>query len=67
MFTQLTDQPVQAITPQLTALITARGPLGRARQRILQAFHEMNYATRRVVEVQAPWIVDKQWHNRPSS
>jgi hypothetical protein len=25
---------------------------------------EMNYASRRIVEVQAPWIVDEQWHRR---
>jgi hypothetical protein len=24
---------------------------------------EMNYAARRVVELQAPWSVDKQWHS----
>jgi hypothetical protein len=25
---------------------------------------EMNYAVRRVVELQAPWGVDEQWHRR---
>ena len=25
---------------------------------------EMNYATRRVVELQAPWTADPQWHTR---
>ena len=25
---------------------------------------EMNYATRRVVELQAPWISDHRWHER---
>jgi hypothetical protein len=24
----------------------------------------MTYASRRVVELQAPWSVDKQWHRR---
>jgi len=24
----------------------------------------MNYATRRVVELQAPWSVDEHWHSR---
>jgi hypothetical protein len=26
--------------------------------------HEMNYAARRVVEVQVPWSVDDKWHTR---
>lgn len=25
---------------------------------------EMNYATRRTVELQAPWISDDRWHER---
>ncbi len=25
---------------------------------------EMNYATRRLTELQAPWLVDTQWHSR---
>jgi len=25
---------------------------------------EMNYATRRMVELQAPWISDDHWHKR---
>jgi hypothetical protein len=25
---------------------------------------EMNYATRRTVELQAPWIADPQWHTK---
>jgi hypothetical protein len=25
---------------------------------------EMNYGAQRVVEVQAPWTADKQWHRR---
>ena len=27
---------------------------------------EMNYATRRLVELQAPWISDPQWHMKTS-
>jgi hypothetical protein len=32
--------------------------------RLYGAFQEINYANRRIVEVQAPWIVDEQWHRR---
>ena len=32
--------------------------------RIRLAVEEMNYASRRVAELQAPWIVDKQWHTK---
>jgi hypothetical protein len=32
--------------------------------RIFLAFEEINYANRRIVEIQAPWIVDEQWHRR---
>ena len=44
-------------------------PAGRGRirgmcHRIHQAIQEMNYASRRVVELQAPWSVDPQWHRR---
>jgi len=63
----------------MTALLTREGtqapstePASPAsRGRIREAFHrihltieEMNYASRRVVELQAPWIVDDQWHRR---
>ena len=37
---------------------------GRAWRRVRLAIQEMNYASRRVVEGQAPWIVDEQWHRR---
>jgi hypothetical protein len=65
MSAQLTHQATQATT-------TATGPvdrtgLGRLRgawYRIRFTVQEMNYATRRVAEVQAPWTVDQQWHNR---
>ena len=40
---------------------------GRERLRLLWyrlrlAVGEMNYANRRLVELQAPWITDPQWH-----
>ena len=41
-----------------------RGPLRGAWHRIRLTIQEMNYASRRVVELQAPWIVDQQWHSR---
>ncbi len=41
-----------------------RGRLRRARHRIRMTVADMNYATRRVVELQAPWSVDKQWNGR---
>jgi hypothetical protein len=36
------------------------GRLRRAWQRIRLTVAEMNYAARRVVELQAPWVVDEQ-------
>ncbi len=41
-----------------------RGRLREACHRIHLAIQEMNYASRRVVELQAPWIVDQQWDRR---
>jgi len=38
--------------------------LRRAWHQIARAVQEMNYANRRLVEVQAPWAVDPQWHRR---
>jgi hypothetical protein len=40
---------------------------GRERLRFLWyrlrlVVHEMNYASRRLVELQAPWAADPQWH-----
>ena len=43
---------------------TGRHWLRSAWRRIRLAISEMNYASRRVVEVQAPWSVDEQWHRR---
>jgi hypothetical protein len=51
--------------PVTTQPATAgRGWLRSAWHRIRLAVQEMNYASRRVVEVQAPWSVDEQWHRR---
>jgi hypothetical protein len=37
----------------------ARGPLSVAWHRVREAIAEMNYASRRIVEVQAPWFAGK--------
>jgi hypothetical protein len=46
------------------AASTWRGRLLAAWHRIRLTVQEMNYASRRVVERQAPWTVDDQWYNR---
>jgi hypothetical protein len=59
----LTHEGTQART---TEPVSAAG-CGRLREachRIRLTIQEMNYASRRVVELQAPWSVDKQWHSR---
>jgi hypothetical protein len=59
----------------MSALLTREGPQPRTTepaapagggmwQRIRRTVHEMNYAARRVVELQAPWSVDQQWQSR---
>jgi hypothetical protein len=55
----LTHQATQPRTTQPAA--PARRGLW---QRIRQAVWEMNHAARRVVELQAPWSVDQQWHRK---
>jgi hypothetical protein len=62
MSAQLTHQVTQATTGPV-----APARLGRLRAawyRIRFTVQEMNYGARRAVEVQAPWIVDEQWHRR---
>ena len=46
------------------AASSGRGRLWAAWHRIRMTVHEMDYAARRVVEVQAPWSVDEKWHAR---
>jgi hypothetical protein len=58
----LTDEGTEARTTG-TAAPAGRGGLRGAWHRIRRTVQEMNYATRRVVEVQAPWSVDE---HRPS-
>jgi hypothetical protein len=59
----LTHETTQASTTK-TAAPAGRGPLSGAWHRIRRTVQEMNDATRRVTELQAPWIVDQQWHSR---
>jgi hypothetical protein len=63
MSAQLTHEGTQAKTTQ-PATPAGRGRLRSAWHRIRLTVAEMNYATRRVVELQAPWSVDEQWHRR---
>jgi hypothetical protein len=63
----------------MSAQFTLKGPHVVARQpvttsrpgwfrrawfRSLRTVQEMNYANRRLTEVQAPWITDPEWHRR---
>ncbi len=60
---QLIHQEIQTRTTEPTA--DAGG--GRFRSvwhRIRLTIQEMNYSARRIVEVQAPWIVDEKPHSR---
>ena len=63
MTAQLTHEGTQARTTE-PATPAGRGRLREACHRIHLAIQEMNYASRRVVELQAPWTVDEQWHRR---
>jgi hypothetical protein len=63
MSVQVTQRAAQASTTGPNAP-TGHGHLRAAWYRIRFAVQEMNYATRRVTELQAPWIVDQQWHTR---
>jgi hypothetical protein len=62
MSAQLTHEGTQARSAEPT-VSAGRGRLRRACHRIRMTVAEMNYAARRVVELQAPWSVDKQWHS----
>jgi hypothetical protein len=46
------------------ATLAGRGRLREACHRVRLAIQEMNHASRRVVELQAPWSVDTQWHRK---
>ena len=59
----LTPEVTQAETTE-PATPAGRGRLREACHRIRLTVREMNYASRRAVELQAPWIVDEQWQSR---
>jgi hypothetical protein len=59
MTAALLHEEAQAQTAE-SATTASRGRLREAFHRIHLTIAEMNYASRRVVELQAPWIVDKQ-------
>jgi hypothetical protein len=63
MTAQLTHNGTQART---AAMVTpaGRGRLWEAFHRIRLTIQEMNYASRRMTELQVPWCVDKQWHRK---
>jgi hypothetical protein len=63
MTTQLTHSDATARTAE-PAIRIGLGWLREAFHRIHLAIQEMNYASRRVVEVQAPWFADNQPHRR---
>jgi hypothetical protein len=63
MSVQLTRGEIQPGTIR-PATAAGRGPFRGVWHRIRLAIQEMNYASRRVIELQAPWSVDKQWHDR---
>jgi hypothetical protein len=63
MTAQLIHEGIQADTT-LPATPARRGRLREACHRIRLTIQEMNYASRRLVELQAPWSVDKRWDRR---
>jgi len=69
MTAQLSLEEVPATTTEPTEPTEPAAPAGRGRirgawHRIRQTVAEMNYASQRLVEVQAPWSVDPEWHRR---
>ena len=63
MSAQLSHRETQDWTTE-PATPTGRGRLRRACHRLRLALQDMNYGARRAIELQAPWIVDEQWHRR---
>jgi hypothetical protein len=63
MSAQLTHEGISDLTTERTAT-DRHGRLRGLWQRIRATVQEMNYAARRVVEVQAPWSVDERWRSR---
>ena len=63
MSTQLTHRRTHGWTTE-PATPPRRGRLRAACHRLRLAVQDMNYGARRIIEVQAPWIVDEQHHGR---
>ena len=63
MSVQLIHEEIQTRTTQPTAA-AGGGRLRSVWDRIRLTVQEMNYSARRIVEVQAPWIVDEKPHSR---
>ena len=63
MTAQLTHEGTQARTTRPGHPGWPRAAPGSV-HRIHLAIQEMNHASRRVVELQAPWTVDEQWHRK---
>jgi len=63
MSAQLTHQGFQAKTTQPAVSATA-GRLRSAWHQVRRSVAEMNYTSRRLAELQAPWAIDEQWHTR---
>ena len=55
MFTQTPVPDTRTSTQHPEALVSGPGPIRRFFYRLRFAVSEMNHASRRVVEVQAPW------------
>jgi len=63
MTAQLSHEGIQVRTTE-PATHAGRGRLREVCHRIRLTVRDMNYASRRMAELQAPWSVDKQWHRR---
>jgi hypothetical protein len=63
MSAQLTYEAPPARIAEPTAPASLGWLAGRGTG-VRAALQEMNYGTRRLMEVQAPWTVDPQWHRR---
>jgi hypothetical protein len=63
MTAQLTHEGIEARTTQPATAADRRRFRGTW-HRIRLAIQEINYTSRRVVGLQAPWSVDTHWHLR---
>jgi hypothetical protein len=63
MSAQLTHKGIQAKTTR-PAVPARTGRLHSVWHQVRLSVAEMNYAARRLVELQAPWAIDEHWHTR---